>query len=520
MNYGRLEGHSRIEDDGILAFVSNSSFLHKNSFDGFRAVQEADFNELWVLDLKGDARTSGEDRRRQGGNIFGDQIKVGIAIYCFVKKKGSKGFKIFYDAVRDYAKADEKMEFIQAPLSTRTMQELRPDARHNWLNLPSAEFEQFIPIATKETKATKIEGQERAIFKLFSLGISTNRDEWLYDRDQKVLTKKVRQLIGAYDAIPPTTKTYPDTLKWSRNLKRRLARNEREPFSAKRIVQASYRPYSPRWLYQSDVFTDELGLADELFPPTGKNVGISFSAPGFRTNYCALAVEGVADLHFGAAVDGYQQVTRYRFEGGKRLDNVTDWALSQFRTHYGDNGITKDNIFAYVYAVLHDPKYHQTFTSNLKREFPRVPFHRDFKRWCTWGKSLLDLHLGYLSAKPYALKRTDVSDAKARSAAQKPRVILRADERAGTIVLDTETQLSGIPGEAWEYKLGNRSALEWVLDQHKERQTKDVSLRRLKLAPYSFSDHKEGVIDLLKRVTTVSLNTVEIVDAMKKEPRA
>ena len=511
---------SRIEDDGILAFVSNSSFLQKNSFDGFRAVQEAEFNELWVLDLKGDARTSGEDRRRQGGNIFGDQIKVGIAIYCFVKKRGGKGFRIFYDAVRDYAKADEKMEFVQAPLSERKMLELRPDAKHNWLNLPSSEFERFIPIATKETKATRVEGQDRAIFKLFSLGISTNRDDWLYDRDRKTLEKKVRQLISAYDAVPATSTAYPGTLKWSRNLKRRLARNEREPFSAKRIVQASYRPYAPRWLYHSEVFTDELGLADELFPPKGENKGISFSAPGFRTNYCALAVDGVADLHFGAAVDGYQQVARYRFEHGERLDNITDWALDQFRTHYSSKAITKDDIFAYVYAVLHDPIYHQAYASNLKREFPRIPFHGDFKQWCRWGKALIDLHLGYRSAKPHPLKQTDIVDSKARNARQSPRVMLRSDREAGIIVLDSETQLSGVPTKAWDYRLGNRSALDWVLDQHKERQTKDVAIRQMKLRPYEFANYKLEVIDLLKRVTTVSVKTIEIVEAMKTLPRS
>ena len=509
----------RIEEDGIVAFVSNSSFLHKHSFDGFRSVAENEFNELWVLDLKGDARSSGENRKRQGGNIFGKQIKVGIAIYCFVKKKGVHGFRIFYDAVRDYAKADEKIEFVFTPLRERKMALLRPDAKHNWLNLTSNDFGDFLSVATKDTKATKLAGQEQAIFKLFTLGVSTNRDEWLYDRDPKTLEKKVRQLIDAYDAVPAKATDFPDTLKWSRNLKRRLLNDCREPYSKKRITVASYRPYIRRWLYQSAVFTDELGLAGELFPPTGVNRAICFSGVGSRTNYCVLAVDGLADLHFGAAVDGYQQVTRYRFKDGQRLDNVTDWALAQFRSHYGDSStVTKDDIFAYVYGVLHDPLYRETYAINLKREFPRIPFYRDFRRWRDWGQTLLDLHIGYETVEPFPLVRTDVPDKKVRATGQTPSVTLKADRENGIIILDAETQLAGVPREAWDYQLGNRSALDWVLDQHKERTPKDPTIRE-KFNTYRFGDYKERVIDLLMRVTTVSVKTVNTVEEMRRAPR-
>ena len=508
----------RIEENGIVAFVSNSSFLHKHSFDGFRAVAENEFNELWVLDLKGDARTSGENRKRQGGNIFGNQIKVGIAIYCFIKKKNTHGFRIFYDSVRDYAKADEKTEFVHAPLRERKMLLLRPDARHNWLNLTSNDFGDFPPIATKQTKATKLVGQEHAIFKLFSLGISTNRDEWLYDRDPETLEKKVRWLIDAYDAVPPKAEVFPDTLKWSRNLKRRLLNNIREPYSKKKITVASYRPYIRRWLYQSDVFTDELGLANELFPPGGTNRAICFSSVGSRTNYCVLAVDGLADLHFGAAVDGYQQVARYRYTNKERQDNITDWAVAQFCSHYDKkSSITKDDIFAYVYSVLHDPVYHETYAVNLRREFPRIPFYADFGRWRDWGQTLLDLHVGYETVEPFPLARRDVLDRRARAAGQMPKVILKADHENGIIVLDAETQLASVPREAWDYQLGNRSALEWVLDQHKERNPKDPTIRE-KFNTYHFADYKERVINLLMRVTTVSLRTVEIVQAMRMAP--
>ena len=509
----------RIEDDGIVAFVSNSSFLHKNSFDGFRSIVSREFNELWVVDLKGDARSSGEQRRRQGGNIFGDQIKVGIAIYFFVKKQGARGFRVMYEAVPDFARADVKSDFLRAPMRDRPMVELRPDARHDWLHSTPNDFDSFVPIAKKDTKSCKSPAQEQAIFKLFSLGVSTNRDEWLYDRDKTNLQRKMRYMIAAYHAVPNTVIDFPDSVKWSETLKRRKQSGTREAFSARRIRRTVYRPFSAEYLYQSALFIDRPGLVDDLFPSTGANRAICFSDVGSRTSYCVLAIDGPADLHFGAAVDAYQQVSRYRYAGGDRLDNITDWALDQFTTHYGPKpAITKDDIFAYVYAVLHDAIYRDTYAQNLKREFPRIPFYAPFKRWRDWGQVLLDVHIGYETAVPFPLARTDVPDAKARAAGQTPRVILRPDRDHDIIVLDSETQLAGVPAAAWNYQLGNRSALDWVLDQHKEKTPKDPVIRE-KFNTYRFADHKERVIESLRRVTTVSVRTVEIVEAMRVAPR-
>jgi predicted helicase len=228
----------------------------------------------------------------------------------------------------------------------------------------------------------------------------------------------------------------------------------------------------------------------------------------------------LADLHFGAAVDAYQQVPRYRYLDGSRVDNITDWALDQFRAHYEKGKtpkrpITKDAIFHYVYGVLHDPTYREKYALNLKREFPRIPFYADFWRWADWGEKLMALHIGYETVEPWPLKRIDTPDEKAKAGGLAPKALLRADKEAGTIQLDTETQLSGVPREAWDYRLGNRSALEWILDQYKEKTPKDPTIRA-KFNTYRFADHKEKVIDLLKRVTRVSVETMKIVEAMQR----
>jgi predicted helicase len=195
--------------------------------------------------------------------------------------------------------------------------------------------------------------------------------------------------------------------------------------------------------------------------------------------------------------------------------NITGWAENKFRDRYGAKaGVSKDAIFAYVYAALRDPVWRETYAINLKREFPRIPFHDDFRQWAEWGQRLLDLHVGYEAVGPWPLVRSDVPDPRARAAGLAPRPVLKADRAAGVLVLDSETRLAGVPPAAWDYRLGNRTALDWVLDQHKEKTPRDPTIRA-RFDTYRFVDHKERVADLLARVTRVSVETVAIVEAMR-----
>lgn len=284
--------------------------------------------------------------------------------------------------------------------------------------------------------------------------------------------------------------------------------------------RTSYRPFTPVWLYLSELYIDRPGLSERFFPAGQPNVAICFSDVASRSGYCVLAVDGPADLHFGAAIDAYQQVARFSYIGGARIDNVTDWCLNRFHDHYEKGKgrrarpITKDAIFDYVYAILHDPMYRETYALNLKREFPRIPFFPDFWTWADWGKRLMSLHLEYSSAEPFDLAREDIPDDKARRAGLPAKSILKSSKEVGSIAIDSETTLRGVPSSAWSYVLGNRSALDWVLDQNKEKTPKDPVIRE-KFDTYRFADHKDRVIDLLKRVTTVSVETMKIVEAMK-----
>jgi predicted helicase len=516
----------RLDTNGVLAFVTNRSFVESRTFDGFRKVVAQEFAELYVVDLGGDVRANTKLSGTKH-NVFG--IQTGVAISFLVKRKGSKGGRVFYARRPELETAEEKLAWLgSAALSGLSLEEIRPDAKQNWLNLTSNDFETLMPIASKDVKGATKPSQEKAIFKQFGFGVSTNRDEWVYDDSPEVLANKVRFLEAQYASQKATKE--PDTvIKWSRNLKRRHEQGRREPFDPKRIIRATYRPYYATWLYDSSLFIDELGIRESLVSGGGAVAKhIIVTDPSAQKPWLACAAADVPDLHFVGAAAGAVCLPLARNVDGGVADNITDWALAKFRKHYQPGRgrkpqpITKEAIFHYVYAVLHDPSYRAKYALNLKREFPRIPLYGDsestFWQWAAWGEALMALHIGYEQVAPFALVRTDVPDEKVRAAGQSPKCLLKSDKEAGRILIDSETTLSGVPPDAWAYMLGNRCAIDWVLDQYKEKKPKDPTIRE-KFDTYRFADHKEKVIDLLMRVTTVSVETARIVTAMTSSPR-
>jgi predicted helicase len=277
-------------------------------------------------------------------------------------------------------------------------------------------------------------------------------------------------------------------------------------------------------------FGNDLSKDNYLVSFLGKDTTIPFSVISFKNIIDSNCIS--------PASGGSQCLPLYRYDSnGNRHDNLTDWGLSQFTTHYKDNSITKEAVFNYTYGVLHNPAYRKKYELNLKREFPRLPFYKDFWQWSKSGKALMDLHLEYETVEPFALKRVDKAEPKkvekpslfgadssgdSKSpdelklfkAKGKLKVKLKADKETGIIYIDEYTHLEGIPDIAWTYKLGNRSALEWILDQYKEKKPRDKTIAE-KFNTYQFADYKETVIDLLMRVCTVSVRTMEIINEMK-----
>ena len=511
----------RLDDDGIIAFVSNRAFLDSRQDDGFRKVVPQEFNELWVIDLKGNARTSGERRRQEAGNIFDDKIRVGIAIYFLVRKKDSKGFKLFYNTVEDYTKSPEKVTYIKdRDLTSFDFEQITPDSKSNWLNQSNSDFETLLPLADRQTKLTKRAEDKRAVFGLYSMGVATNRDDWVYDFDLRNLRDKALFFADSYnDFLDSNDESFNPVIKWSRDLRNEFKRGRRITYNEGSRLKSLYRPFTFKHHIADFTMNDVLTRNHyEIFGPDLKqtNKVICFSGAASAKPFQVLASNHLPDLHLTGDT---QCLPLYSYAAdGERVCNITDWGIRQFNDHYrrewgdafeelaGPEGITAEDIFAYTYAVLHDPLYRHDYQIDLLRDFPRLPFYHEFDVWKQMGLLLLDLHIGFESAEPYPLERVDLEG-------DPKRAILRADKEKGTVILDDKTTLTGVPPEAWEYQLGSRSALEWVLDQYKERKPRDPTIAE-KFNTYRFADYKEQVIDLLRRVCAVSVMTVEIVSRM------
>ncbi len=593
----------RLDANGILAFVTNRSFIESRTFDGFRKTVAAEFADIYVVDLGGDVRANLKLSGTKH-NVFG--IQTGVAISFMVKSqhatKDKKPARVYYARRPEMETAEEKRNYLAShPMRAMDFDEVSPDKNANWVNLTHNDFDSLMPLASKETKAAKTSRDVKAIFRKFSLGVVTARDEWVYGNDAAEVEQKVRFLIEEYNAERMrlvgklrARKGLEDRIeyriKWSRAVKNDLSKHVPYNFASSCLISSEYRPFNRRALYFSKQLNEMQYLLREIFGVGQGSLAIAISGVPASKQFQTLALASVPSYDF---LEKTQTLPLFRYEMGQQLDNITDWALKQFTAHYkasepspppspsgrgsqadagevsdrlggelggvtedvtlpssggresqteaGEAGgvasgaannathraasgaakarkITKPDIFHYCYAVLHDPLYREKYAQNLKREFPRIPFYADFWRWADWGAALMALHIGYEAVEPFALTRTNEPDARARAAGQSPKPALKSDAAAGSITLDSETVLRGVPPEAWAYKLGNRSAIDWVLDQHKEKKPKDPTIRA-QFDTYRFADYKEKVVDLLMRVTTVCVETVRITEAMRSAAR-
>ena len=327
-----------------------------------------EFSELWVVDLKGNARTSGERRRQEGGNVFDDKIRVGVAVYFLVRRKGSDGFKVFYNAVDNCAKAFDKVAYISdESIDELKFVEITPDKYNDWLNQSDSDFEAMIPLANRQTKLAKDTAGKEATFGLYSLGVSTNRDEWVYDFAPDDLGRKVRSFIHGYEEIRAlhggtrkATLDLGNSIKWTRDLERQLRLDIANVFNRTSIRQAVSRPFVHKVLYFSRQLNEMQYQMPQVFPTgaTDENKVICFPGNASSNGFQVLATDRVFS-HDLLKTTQCLPLYRYMADGG-RVSNITEWGLHQFREHYADDAITAEDIFAYTYSMLHDPAYRQT----------------------------------------------------------------------------------------------------------------------------------------------------------------
>ena len=516
----------RIGEEGVVAFVTNNSFIDSVAFDGMRKHLSDDFDVIYILDLSGNVR---KNPKLSGTthNVFG--IQVGVSINFFVKKRDNANSQteIFYARVDEFWRKEDKYRYLDSKEHYQNIEwkPITPDQRYTWLTEGlHADFETFIPIGTKEAKAGKGEGLD-VIFHRFSNGISTARDAWAYNFNRNLLTDSMNRLIGTYNAEVDRWKRrenrdanvddfviYDDAkIKWSSGLKQKLKRGQLAGFTATKIRQSLYRPFTKSHLYFDRMINDRVLVFPSIFPTPEtemENRVIILSDHGFRAGFSTLMADLIPDLHTLAASDSFQCFPFYTYDedGSNRRENITDWALARFRAHYRDDAITKWDIFHHVYAILHHPVYRERYQANLKRDLPRLLYTPDFWGFTKAGKQLGEIHIGYEDVPEYPLRFIENREVPIDWRVEK----MKLSKDKTQLIYNDFLTLEGIPAKAFDYRLGNRSALEWVIDQCRVKTDKRSGI----VNDPNRVDDPRYIVKLIGKVIAVSLETAEIVEGL------
>ena len=511
----------RIGEEGVVAFVTNNGFLDGVAFDGMRKHLAADCDAIYILDLGGNARRG---LKVSDANVFG--IRVGVSINLFVKKNGnpSESPRIFYYCADELWNRKQKFDFLNESQHAGdiTWESIQPDARHTWLTEGlHAEFDTFIPMGSKQAKLTKGE-VENVIFKTYSSGVKTNRDAWVYNFHQNALSENIQRMSATYNAEVDRWKrlrnravniddfvNYDNArISWSRDLKVKLKRGAIAEYAEHKIRISLYRPFTKLNLYFDRTMNDVVYTFPSVFPTpeVEKENRVIWLKVGREWPMFALITNRIADI---LPQGGSQCFPFYIYDedGTNRRENITDWALTHFRTHYRDDTITKWDIFHYNYGLLHHPDYREKYKANLKRDLPHIPFTEDFWGFAKAGERLADLHVNYESQPEYdKLKFIQNSDVPLNWRVEK----MKLSRDKTQIVYNTFLTIDGVPSKAFDYRLGTRSALEWIIDQYRVKIDKRSGI----INDPNRADDPQYVVRLIGKVITVSLETVAVVEGL------
>lgn len=541
------------KDGGIICFVSNGQWLDVNSTDGFRKCLEKEFSSIYVFNLRGNQRTSGELSRKEGGKIFGSGSRTPIAITLLVKKpsasKNEKADIKYYD-IGDYLSREQKLLIIREfktfgnpglPLIT-----LEPNEHGDWISMRNDSFSSFIP--TNPVK--KFDKNSDSFFLVNGPGISSGRDSWVYNHSKKSLKQNVKQTIDYYneqrtlfiDAKKKNPKIkaeeFIDTdlrkISWTVNLKSDIIKNYEHKLYIDKLLKGLYRPFTKQHLYYDKALIERPGLNRIFFPDTkSDNIVIAFSGVGSSKDFSTF-VSG--DLTSYDLLEKTQCLPLYYFEESLNTDNelfnegskstrrdaITDFILNKAQKQYSSK-VTKEDIFYYVYGFLHSPEYRETFANDLKKSLPRLPLvekESDFWAFSQAGRKLADLHLNYEQVPAYEGVTVSIPEDLLRMDAyefyrvEKMRFPKKGEK--GTIIYNSRIVVENIPEEAYDYIVNGKSAIEWIMERYQVTVHKESGIKN---DPNDWSKEHEQpsyIFDLLLSIINVSMQTVEIVRGLPK----
>lgn len=559
----------RIEKKGIVSFVTNGGWLDGQAMDGFRKTLVEEFNSIYVFNLRGNARTSGEQRRKEKDNVFGQGTRTPVAITILVKNPDSSEHGVIrYHDIGDYLTREEKLSIVASAVSGEPFEWdiIEPDRHGDWINQRDDSWYDFAPLGMEGKPNKKPDG----LFRLFSLGVSTNRDAWVYGFSRCQVLNQISKTTEMYlseskryrsnaDASKPSEfmRFEKDRIAWSDTLLRHAANGDDLVFTPDAITTSMYRPFCKQFLYFDTTLIDRQGQIPSIMPfGPYENVVIMVS-PG--ANPMPLITDVVPNLHTNGdsrcfplywferrdgCSNGLLAESNGRQDKYVRHDAITDEALEVFRAAYpnafgGGKGrtieqakadglpskiansnerfdVNKVDIFYYVYGILHSPEYRSRFGANLQKDLPRIPLSRNFREFCAAGRALAKLHLGYEAIEPWPVK--EVGSSLLPGPVQKIKWGKRKDTETGkkvddhtVLIYNENLVIKDIPEAAQRYTVNGRSPLEWVIDRYQVKTDKASGIVN---DPNEYSDDPRYIVDLIEQLIRVSMETMEIVDQL------
>ena len=523
------------EEGGVIAFVSNGSWLGGNADAGVRACLADEFTTIYVVNMRGNIR---KFDKAEGENVFGNKSMTPITITILVRNPSAAhdGCRILYHDIGDYLKRTDKLRILRDTESIAGIddwREIAPNRHHDWIDQRSEDFQRLYPLGIKAMKSGK--GAD-AIFQLFSLGYLTGRDTYLYNFSRESCAENARlaahDYMSAMQAVgsrpPPRldeiVRLHAANIRWDHGLKESLVRKKEIVFSAANVQKTHYRPFVQSYCYVEYVLATRKYQMDSIFPmPDGDNRAICVPGVGSTKPFSALVTDSMPDLEL---ISKGQCFPRYRYQapsaqdglpgldsGLERIDNITDAALRRFRAHYGDPSITKDTIFDYVYGILHHPGYRARFANDFSKTLPRIPFAPNFHAFAQAGAELMALHLGYETCPEHPLTLDFKGEGAPRPEHFRIDKNMRwenADRNAVTI--NQHITLRGIPKAAHRYEVNGRTPLDWLLNRYTVKTDKQSGI--LNDANGWFEDDPTQLVNTFRRITHLSLDTVQLVDGL------
>lgn len=501
----------RIKDRGIVAFVSNGGWIDSLSADGFRKSLTEEFSSIYVVNLRGNQRTQGETSRREGGKVFGSGSRTPVAITILIKNQKSSGMgKIHYHDIGDYLSAETKLSILSdfgSVLQTPFINP-EPNVAGDWLNQRSAEFEEFLPLmATTDSKFP-------SIFTNSAIGISTNRDAWVYNFDKKVVVENATRIIENYNqnvehGLPQNFDS--KAIKWSSSLTKSFEKKQKLMFVNSAIKLAQYRPFQKQWLYNDKSLNDRPSRQNSIFRDGEQNLAIIVGSPSSGYLPGVWLTDTPVDLNFSGPGAQVLPLRTFADAGTKDLflfeDNTADWAINPAAIDLVGkqlgNSVSPEEVFYYTFGILSTPEFQTKFLSDMKKLKARIPISKNFETFANLGRALAKIQLNYENLEPYPFERTGEHSANRIS---KMRFVTREGSQA--IEVDGTLTLFGFPPESMSHKIFGRSPLEWVVDRYQIRTDKDSGIVN---DPNAYSEDPDFILNMVGRAITLSIEMTKLL---------